>query len=82
MDKLCIDVFIPGVNKSYDIMLAPDMNVREAAWYIFKTISEYEMISLDDKSFILCNKNSKIILDGSLTLEQCKIQDGAKLILV
>ena len=82
MDKLCIDVFIPGVNKSYDIKIAPNMNVKEAAKYIFKTISEYEMLMLDDDYLILCSKNNKEILDGSLTLEQCKIQDGSKMILI
>lgn len=86
MDKLYIDVFVPGINKSYDIMLMPEMNVRTAAEYIFKTVREYEQlgekISAEDNTFVLCSRNSKKILDGSLTLAQCEIKDGAKLILI
>ncbi len=82
MDKICIDVFIPGINKSYDIMIAPEMNIKTAADYIFKTISEYEMLSIKDGSCVLCSRSNKKILDGSLTLAQCEIKDGAKLILV
>jgi uncharacterized ubiquitin-like protein YukD len=82
MDKLCVEVYVPGVNKSYDIMISPEMRVKAAAEYIFRTISEYEMLSLEDESCILCSRSSKRILDGALSLSECDIKDGTKLILV
>ena len=82
MDSICIEVFIPGTNKNYDIKLVPKMYIKDAADYIFKTISEYEMLSLVGESLILCSRNSKKILNGNMTLAQCGIKDGSRLILV
>jgi len=82
MDKLYVDVYIPAINKSYDLMLSPDLNVKAAAECIFRTISEFEILSIQSKDCVLCDKGSKRVLDGSLTLEQSKIGDGAKLLLV
>lgn len=82
MDNICLDVFLPSINKNYDIMVAPDLTVKTAAEYIFKTISEYEMLEDSNNSVILCSKSQKKILNGSLTLHECNIKDGSRLVLI
>lgn len=82
MDRLLVEVYIPMIDRSYDLELSPDMNVKSAANCIFRTICEYEFIQVQNDSCMLCDKGSKRVLNGSLSLRQCKIKDGAKLLLI
>lgn len=82
MENICIDVYMPSINKSYDIVISPELNAKTAAEYIFKTISEYETLEESSNSVILCSKNQKRILAGEMTLKEADIKDGAKLIII
>lgn len=82
MNNICIDVYVPGINKSYDIVVADDLTVKNAADYILKTIKEFEVLENSDVSAVLCSKRQKRILDESLTLAESEIKDGSELILV
>lgn len=59
MDKVILNVSVPGINKNYDIKISDDVNVKKAAEQIFKTISEYEELDINEKAYILCSKNKK-----------------------
>ena len=82
MENICIDVFMPSINKSYDIVVSPELTVKSTAEYIFKTIGEYEALEESDNPVILCSMNQKKILAGELTLKATEIKDGSKLILI
>ena len=82
MDEVILNVSVPGINKNYDIKISADANVKKAAEQIFKTISEYEELSVNEKSYILCSKKQKKVLNGELTLKQCDVKDGSELILI
>ncbi len=82
MEKIYIEVFIPGINKNYDVVVSPDLSIKEAAQFIFRTISEFEMLKLDSDNLMLCDPKSKKIYASNLLLSQCNVKDGSKLILV
>ncbi len=82
MDKIFLNVYGSGINKSYDIEISADVDVKTAADYIFKTIGEYEELTVEGKDCILCSRKQKRVLDGELTLRQCDIKDGSELILI
>lgn len=82
MDNICIDVFVPGINKNYDIMLSPQLSVASAAEYIFRTVSEYETLEIEGAKPILCSLNDKKVLRGELTLNECGVKDASRLILL
>ncbi len=81
-DKICIDIFIPSINKSYDIVLSSDLVVRDAAEYIIQVIREYEDISFETKGVILCDIAKKCILNGNFSLKKSGIKDGSRLMAV
>lgn len=82
MDKICVDVFVPSINKKYDIVLAPELTVYMAAEYIYRTISEYEALGDSPGGKILCSMNQKRILDGDITLNEADLKDGSRLMLI
>ena len=82
MEKIYIEVTVPGVNKSYDVVISPELKISEAAKYIFNTVSEYEMLEIKEASPVLCDARLKKIYSGDQTLADCNIHDGSKLILV
>lgn len=82
MEKIYMEVFVPGINKSYDMIVSPELKIKDAAQYIFKTVAEFEMLDIENGSPVLCDAKLKRIYDGDLLLVQCDIRDGSKLILV
>lgn len=82
MDKINVEVYLPALNKSYDLLLFPSLKVGEAAKLILKTIKEYEQIPLSDNEIMLCDRDKKKILDNNVTLEKAEIQDGSSLLLI
>lgn len=82
MDKIILNISVPGINKNYDIKISDDVNVKKATEQIFKTISEYEELNAEGKAYILCSKKQKKVLNGEFTLKQCGIKDGSELILI
>ncbi|MCD7905475.1 MAG: hypothetical protein LUC97_04040 [Clostridiales bacterium] len=81
-DKICVDVFIPSVNKNYDIVLSPELYTKEAAEYIFKAIGEYESFGAEPQGLILCDRSKKCILNGELPLSKCGVNNGSRLMVV
>ena len=53
MDKVILNVSVPGISKNYDIEISADINVKKAAEQIFKTISEYEELNAEDGSELI-----------------------------
>lgn len=82
MDNIILNVFVAGINKSYDIKISADTLVKTAADYIFKTISEYEELEVGECSCILCSRKQKKVLNCELTLRQSGIKDGNEIILI
>lgn len=82
MEQVHVDVFVPGINKHYDVILSLEMSVGFAAEYIFKTICEYDIQGIKNGEPILCDSDSKKVLDENLTLKECDIGDASSLILL
>lgn len=82
MDNICVDVYVPGINKSYDIVIAPYLTVVAAAEYIFKTVNEYEALEIKNDEHILCSLREKKVLDGRLTLKESGVLEAERLILL
>lgn len=82
MDKIYIDVYIPGINKSYDMVVSPELTTKDAAQYIFRTVSEFEMLNIETDNLMLCDAKTKKVFASNLLLSQCDIKDGSKLVLV
>lgn len=82
MENICLDVYMPSINKRYDIVVSQEITVKAAAEYILKTICEYEELEYKGNSVILCSINKKRILAGELTLKEAEVTDGSKLMLI
>lgn len=73
---------MPGINKSYDMVVSPELNIKDAAQFIFRTVSEFEMLNMETDNLMLCDEKTKKVYASNLLLSQCDIRDGSKLILV
>ena len=82
MEKIYIEVYIPGINKSYDMVVSPELSTKDAAQFIFRTVSEFEMLNMEPENIMLCDAKTKKVFASNLLLSQCDIKDGSKLILV
>jgi hypothetical protein len=82
MEKINIEVFIPGINKSYDIVISGNALTADAAVYINKVITEYQEVSLKGENLVLCSFDTKTVLDLEATLFDNGVKNGSRLLLV
>lgn len=84
MAKLFVDVRTPGNGKAYEFQLDSNMSVRQVKAKIIDEITEIENgnITLHQAKAILCNLNTRLILNDSATLWAGGVRSGHSLLLV
>lgn len=83
MDKLMIEVYIPSIYKSYDMLIPRNITVLELTYKISSMIEELsDMFIAADSPVILCNEADGNILNINKTIEESNIYNCSKLILI
>lgn len=83
MDKILINVYVPIINESYDMMISPVIKTSELLTLVKKAVSE-----LSDGRFIantnnvLCLRNDGTIININLSAFESGIENGSKLMLI
>ncbi|HOZ89005.1 MAG TPA: hypothetical protein PK737_02100 [Bacilli bacterium] len=83
MNKVCIELIVPVMEAKYDVFIPVNKKIIDIIFLLNKAINE-----LNDGYYPLSNKLSLIdassgtIYDVNLTVKECKILNGAKIILV
>ncbi len=81
---ILVDVFVPSLNNNYEFQLDEHVNVGGVIEEIAEMICQKEqcnIVGARDK-LILCKCRGEKIMDNATTLEQNKVIDGDRLILV
>lgn len=83
MNKVLIEICVPAIGEHFDVFAPVDISIRELNGIIANGIAEitngkYVISKLEN----LCRKEPISILDPSLTLQDCNVQDGSKLYLI
>ena len=83
MDKVLINLFIPTINKSFDLFVPTDLAIRELTKVIVKGVvymSEDAYFASDKEMLILAEP--EILLDPEFTLADYGVKNGARLMLI
>lgn len=83
MEKILIKLFIPAVNRSFDLFVPVDIEIGELTKTIVNGV-EYMCngVYVPSNEEMLNSKEGHILFDPSLTLDAYGITDGAELILI
>ena len=79
-----VDVFVPAVGKEYDFHLDEEVRIGMIIEEIAEMIAHKEHTEIvgEMQKLLLCDRDSQSILQTDLSLQECGIATGAKLILV
>jgi hypothetical protein len=83
MNQILIKVYIPGIEKSYEVWIPPQKRIYNLIILLVKAISE-----LNDNSYrprtmpMLYDKNTSEMYDVSNIIAETKIKNGTELILI
>lgn len=83
MDKLLVEVYLPYTGKAYDIRLPSDIVIADAIQLIcsaLEKVTNSVYRAADDA--VLCDKDSKQILDINKTAVELNLKNGSQLILI
>ncbi len=83
MEKILIKLFIPAVNRSFDLFVPVDLEIGELTKIIVNGV-EYMCngVYVPSNEEMLNSKEGHILFNPSLTLDSYGITDGAELILI
>jgi uncharacterized ubiquitin-like protein YukD len=81
---ILVDVKVPSVEKSYDFRLNENVAIRTIIETISEMIEQLEHSKWrgDKNDLLLCRYDSNAILSKELTLAECGVASGDRLILV
>lgn len=81
---IIVDVFVPVVNKEYDFSINEKSPISLVIEEISEMVAQKEgfLTVKHPENFILCNAETKGIMDAKMTLESYSIGNGGRLILV
>lgn len=83
MNKVLVNVYVPILNKSYDMFIPAQSQLFEVNELVKKAISELsEGQFMPNRDTMIARKATGEILDVNATVFELGIQNGAKLMLV
>ena len=80
-DTLVVNVFIPSVNRQYDVRIPLDARIDEVAQLMAEAVSNLTRGEYASKQPTLCDKRGAL-LNPSYTPRTCNLHIGSQLILV
>ena len=83
MNKILVSVYVPSINKNYDVYIPFKIKFYEVVKIVaamIEEISERNYIATD--AVVLCEKSTGIIYNLNLSSEELGLRNGSKLILI
>lgn len=83
MDKVLINLYIPTINKSFDLFVPTDLKIRELTKVIVKGV-----VYMSEDAYFASNKEMLILTepealpDPECTLADYDVKNGARLMLI
>ena len=83
MDKVLIQVFVPVLERSFDMFVPLRLPMYEVLELVKRAVEELSEGSFRaDESTVLCRREDGTILNINQSVYELKIQNGSKLMLI
>lgn len=83
MDKILIEVYVPTIEKKYDILLPINKKIKSVIILLSKTIKELtdDTYIIKNNSF-LCDKASGMIYNPEAIIKESGLKNGSEVLLI
>jgi len=82
MKKILINVYVPSIEKKYELFVPQNKTIGGLIELIVKGVSEMLDSNLDFTNYNLYNKETGIVIDENRTLYELNILNGDSFLLV
>lgn len=82
MNKLLVEIYLPAIAHTYDVFIPYDAKIYELNPLIAGAAEKLSDGLFVSNDAVLCDGESGAILNINLTVEDLKLQNGSKLMLV
>lgn len=83
MEELFLQIYIPSISKSYDIKVSKKLKIYELKSMLFDLLSsDVNQRALEQSKAVLSDKETGVILNINLSIEELKIRNGSSLMLI
>lgn len=81
---IMVDIFVPAVDKEYDFTLNADVKIKTIIEEISEMVAHKEQSEIvgDADQLMLCDRDGKTVLSDMMTLRECGIKTGSKMMLI
>jgi hypothetical protein len=81
--KVQTEIFVPVLERHFDVMLPTNVRVGECIDLINKVISDLsEGLYSGNDVTMLCDRDSGVVIDISISVEDANIKNGSRLMLI
>lgn len=83
MEELFLQIYIPSMSKSYDIKVSKKLKIYELKSMLFDLLSsDVNQRALEQSKAVFSDKETGVILNINLSIEELKIRNGSSLMLI
>jgi len=83
MDKVLVEIYVPVLDKAYDVFIPLSSPMYEVLELVKKAIRELSDGRFwTDENTILCSREDGVIVNINLTVYELEIKNGTKLMLI
>lgn len=83
MEKILIEVFVPAIEKTFDVYIPPTLKMHEVEMLLSSAISELSSgYFAKSPDTVLCERKNGIIIDINKSASELGLQNGSNLMLI
>ena len=83
MNKILVEVFVPSIRETFEIYIPVDSRISEVLTLIEQAVQELTGGAfLPDRQVVLCERNSGMVYNINMTVEQVGLKNGSQLLIM
>ena len=83
MSKILTEVFVPSIRETFEIYIPLDSRISEVLTLIEQAVQELTGGAfLPDRQVVLCERNSGMVYNINMTVEQVGLKNGSQLMIL
>lgn len=83
MGKVLVEIYIPAINAGYDVFLPGQIMMRQAAELLSGVFSQLNQEYFQSSTpLLLCDRDTGVIYNPEDFIEETRISNGSKLLLI
>ena len=82
MSKIVIEIYVPSIDSMFDVSIPCNATIFELLPLMIVAVTRLSQGHFISNNAILCNGNTGVILSNNMSVNDLKLENGSRLILI